>query len=44
MHRGPRGPYNGNYKHGRYTTEAIEQRRELNAWVREMAKVAQEVG
>jgi hypothetical protein len=34
---------NGNYKTGRYTCEAIAQRRQLNAWIRIMAEVAQEV-
>jgi hypothetical protein len=28
---GPKGPHNGNYKHGRYTAEAIASRR----WVRQ---------
>ncbi len=40
----PRGEANGNYKTGRYTCEAIEQRRQLNAWTRAMAQAAQEVG
>ena len=40
----PTGKANGNYKTGRYTCEAIEQRRLLNAWIRTMAEIAQEVG
>ena len=28
---GPKGPHNGNYKHGRYAAEAIASRR----WVRQ---------
>jgi hypothetical protein len=30
---GPKGPRNGNYKHGRYTAEAIASRRWLSAIV-----------
>ena len=40
----PTGKANGNYKTGRYTCEAIESRRRLNAWIRTMAEIAQEVG
>ena len=40
----PRGEANGNYRHGRFTCEAIEQRRQLNAWIRRMGQLAQEVG
>lgn len=37
----PEGERNGGYRHGRFTNEAIEQRRELNAWIRAMRKVAE---
>ena len=30
----PKGEANGSYRHGRFTCEAIERRRELNAWIR----------
>ncbi len=41
----PKGKANGNYKTtGRFTCEAIENRRLLNAWIRTMAEIAQEVG
>ncbi len=40
----PKGKANGNYKTGRYTCEAIAQRRQLNAWIRMITEVAQEVG
>lgn len=39
----PRGEANGAYRHGRFTNEAIEQRRELNAWVRAMGKLADKI-
>jgi hypothetical protein len=39
----PKGKANGNYKTGRFTCEAIERRRQLNAWIRMMQKVAEEV-
>jgi hypothetical protein len=39
----PRGPANGNYKTGRFTCEAIQERRQLNAWIRTLAEAAQEV-
>jgi hypothetical protein len=31
---GPKGERNGNYKHGLYTNEAIEERRTLSALLR----------
>jgi hypothetical protein len=37
-------PPNGNYRHGQFTREAIAERRQLLAWIREMAQLAQEVG
>jgi hypothetical protein len=40
----PRGPGNGNYRHGRFTCEAIEARRQLSAWIRMLAEEAQQVG
>ena len=38
-----RGKANGNYKHGRFTAEAIENRRGLNALIRELRKAAEQV-
>ena len=40
----PNGKANGNYKTGRFTCEAIEERRQLNDWVRMLGEFAQEVG
>jgi hypothetical protein len=39
----PKGPRNGNYKSGRFTCEAIAERRQLSAWIREMAQFARSV-
>lgn len=39
----PKGEANGNYRHGRFTCEAPEQRRELNGWITQRAELAQEV-
>ena len=39
----PKGEANGNYRHGRFTNEAIERRRELNEWARLMKKIAEKV-
>ncbi len=36
----PRGEANGMYRHGRYTDDAVEMRRELNAWILEMRQAA----
>ena len=33
---GPKGPRNGNYKHGRYTAETIATRRWLREKIREL--------
>jgi hypothetical protein len=38
-----RGKANGNYRHGRFTCEAIERRRQLVAWIRMMGQLAEEV-
>ena len=48
MHGGPspgapKGKGNGNYRTGRFTGEAIRQRRQLNAWIRMVAQTAQKV-
>ncbi len=48
MHGGPppgapRGEANGNYRHGRFTGEAIRERHQLNAWIRMVAGTAQKV-
>jgi hypothetical protein len=40
----PRGEANGNYKTGRFTCEALEERRLLAAWIRAMGRLAREVG
>ena len=37
------GKANGNYRHGRFTSDAIERRRSLNALIRMLGKTAQEV-
>ena len=39
----PSGERNGNYKHGRFTTEAIESRRVLNALIRELRRAAEQI-
>jgi len=38
---GPNGPRNGNYKHGRYTAEAIASRRWLRDKTREVRALTQ---
>ncbi|MFK5600652.1 HGGxSTG domain-containing protein [Methylobacterium sp. HMF5984] len=39
----PKGKANGMYRHGRYTNEALAERRELSAWIRAMQRSAEEV-
>jgi hypothetical protein len=39
----PKGKANGNYKTGRFTCEAIERRRQLAAWIRQMAQLVRDV-
>ncbi len=39
----PRGEANGNYRTGRFTREAIRERRQLNAWIRMAAEAAQNI-
>jgi hypothetical protein len=39
----PKGERNGNYKRGRFTSEAIARRRELSGWVKLMRKIAEDV-
>jgi hypothetical protein len=39
----PTGEANGNYRHGGFTCEAIAERRQLAAWIKEMGQLAQEV-
>lgn len=39
----PKGKANGGYRHGRFTNEAIKQRRELNAWIKTMRDLAEEI-
>ena len=41
---GAKGKRNGNYRHGRFTKEAIANRRAADARVRELARLAREVG
>jgi hypothetical protein len=36
----PKGKANGNYRNGRFTCEAIEERRQLAAWIRAMGQIA----
>jgi hypothetical protein len=40
----PKGQANGNFRHGRFTFEAIAERRQLSVWIRMMGRVAKEVG
>ena len=40
----PKGEANARSRLGRYTYEAIEQRRQLSAWIRMMAQAARDVG
>ena len=39
----PRGKANGNYRHGDFTNEALEQRRVLNELIRLLRQTAGEV-
>jgi hypothetical protein len=39
----PKGEQNGNWQHGRFTNEAIAQRRDLNAWIRSVQRAAREM-
>jgi hypothetical protein len=39
----PKGKANGNYRHGRFTNEAIARRRGLTALIRLMQKTARQV-
>src|SRR4051794_6567498 len=39
----PKGKRNGNYRHGRFTNDAIAGRRKLGAWLRVMKKIVEEV-
>jgi hypothetical protein len=36
---GPKGPHNGNYKHGRYTAEMIASRRWLRQCIRDVKEL-----
>jgi hypothetical protein len=38
----PKGKANGNYRHGRFTNEAVARRRELHALIRLMQTTARE--
>jgi hypothetical protein len=40
----PRGEANGNYRHGHYGREAIQERRALRALIRQARKLAASVG
>ena len=39
----PKGKANGSYRHGRFTSEAVESRRMLNALIRELRRAAEQV-
>ena len=39
----PKGEANGSYRHGQFTDEAIERRRELNGWIRAMRDLTEEI-
>jgi hypothetical protein len=39
----PKRRANGNYRHGGFTCEAIEMRRQLAAWIKAMGQLAREV-
>jgi hypothetical protein len=39
----PKGSRNGNYKTGRFTCEAVEERRRVAAWIRAMGQLARDV-
>jgi hypothetical protein len=39
----PRGEANGNYRTGRFTCEAIAERRQLAAWIQAMSQLARDV-
>ena len=39
----PNGAVNGNYRHGRFTNEAVALRRESRAWIRQMEQIAEAV-
>jgi hypothetical protein len=39
----PKGKANGMFRHGRYTAEAVAERRMLGAWIKTMRQVAEEV-
>jgi len=40
----PKGKANGNYRTGRFTNEAIQRRRTLNALIRMMGRAVEQVG
>jgi hypothetical protein len=40
---GPTGKVNGSYRHGRFTCEAIAQRRELSALIKMMDQFAKQI-
>jgi hypothetical protein len=40
----PTGPANGNYKHGRFTKEAITRHREVMAKLRELERLGKSIG
>lgn len=39
----PKGEANGNYRHGRFTCEAIKARRLMAVWIREMKQITADV-
>jgi hypothetical protein len=38
----PKGEANGNYRHGLFTLDAIEDRREIREWARQMQRLVEE--
>jgi hypothetical protein len=38
----PRGKANGNFRHGQFTCEAIQERRQMSAWITAMGRLARE--
>jgi len=39
----PKGKANGNYRHGRFTNDAVQRRRAMKAWLRSVQEFAAEV-
>lgn len=39
----PKGEKNGSYRHGLFTCDAIERRRQLTTWIKSARKMAEEI-